>query len=71
MSPCVVASLKARCGTLTVPEDRITGRGRMIPVRFVLIPATGRDRAPDPVVWFVGGPGDSAVDDIGSELAHL
>jgi len=68
---CTVDSLAARCGTLIVPEDRLTGQGRTIPVRFVVIPATGPDRAPDPVVWFAGGPGDSAVDDIPGEYAAI
>ena len=59
---CTVHGQAARCGTLIVPEDRLTGTGRRIPVRFEVIPATGPDRAPDPVVYFAGGPGDSAVD---------
>jgi pimeloyl-ACP methyl ester carboxylesterase len=37
----------------------------------VVIPATGPDRAPDPVVYFAGGPGGSAVDEIPSELTVL
>jgi hypothetical protein len=45
-----------------VPEDRLTGKGRTISVRFVIIPATSPDKAPDPVVWFASGPGDSAVE---------
>ena len=68
---CTVDGLAARCGTLIVPEDRLTGTDRMIPVRFVVIPATGPDRAPDPVVYFAGGPGGSAVDEIPSELTVL
>jgi len=68
---CTVDGLPARCGTLIVPEDRLTGTGRTIPVRFVVIPATGPDKAPDPVVYFAGGPGDSAVNDIPSELTVL
>ena len=60
---CMVNGQAARCGTLIVPEDRLTGTGRTIPVRFVVIPATGPDRAPDPVVYFAGGPGDSAVNE--------
>jgi pimeloyl-ACP methyl ester carboxylesterase len=47
-----------------VPEDRSGGDAREIPVRVVVFPATGSDRQPDPVVWFAGGPGDSAVDSI-------
>ena len=54
-----------------MPEDRLTGAGRTIPVRFVVIPATGPDKAPDPVVWFAGGPDDSAVNDIPGELSSL
>ncbi len=61
---CTVDGLAARCGTLIVPEDRLTGQGRTIPVRFVVFPATGPDRAPDPLVYFAGGPGDSAINDI-------
>jgi len=65
---CTVQGLPARCGTLIVPEDRLTGQGRTIPVRFVVFPATGRHRAPDPVVYFAGGPGDSAVGEIPGQL---
>ena len=68
---CTVAGLTARCGTLIVPEDRLTGKGRTISVRFVVIPATGPDKAPDPVVYFAGGPGRSAVDDIPAERSSL
>jgi pimeloyl-ACP methyl ester carboxylesterase len=68
---CTVAGVAARCGTLIVPEDRLTGQGRTIPVRFVVIPATGPDKAPDPVVYFAGGPGDSAVDEYPSGVPDL
>jgi pimeloyl-ACP methyl ester carboxylesterase len=68
---CTVDGMTARCGTLIVPEDRLTGKGRTIPVRFVVLPATSPDRAPDPVVYFAGGPGDSAVDLIPGERSLL
>lgn len=68
---CVVQERTARCGTITVPEDRITGTGRTISLRIALIPAYGRSRAPDPVVDFSGGPGGSAVGDIPSVLPTL
>src|SRR5689334_8718469 len=68
---CTVDGRAARCGTLIMPEDRLTGKGRTIPVRFAVIPATSPDRAPDPVVWFAGGPGDSAVENIPSEVSLL
>jgi pimeloyl-ACP methyl ester carboxylesterase len=66
---CTVDHLAARCGTLIVPEDRLTGKGRTIPVRFVVFPATGPDRVPDPLVYFAGGPGDSAINDIPTWLS--
>ena len=68
---CTVDGLAARCGTLLVPEDRLTRTGRAIPVRFVVIPATMAGRAPDPVVWFAGGPGGSAIDGIPGEVSLL
>ncbi len=68
---CTVDGRAARCGTLIVPEDRLTGQGRTIPVRFVVFPATGPDRAPDPVVYFAGGPGVSAMADIPAWLPDL
>jgi pimeloyl-ACP methyl ester carboxylesterase len=68
---CTVNDLAARCGTLIVPEDRLTGKGRTIAVRFVVIPASGPGRAPDPVVYFAGGPGGSTVADIPAELPDL
>jgi pimeloyl-ACP methyl ester carboxylesterase len=66
---CTVDHLAARCGTLIVPEDRLTGKGRTIPVRFVVFPAAGPDRAPDPLVYFAGGPGVSAIADIPAWLS--
>jgi pimeloyl-ACP methyl ester carboxylesterase len=68
---CMVDGLAARCGTLIVPEDRLTGKGRTIPIKFVVFPATGPDRAPDPMVWFEGGPGSSAIDSISVTLPLL
>jgi pimeloyl-ACP methyl ester carboxylesterase len=64
LDDCVVDDQPARCGTLMVPEDRAGGADRELPIRVVVFPATGADRDPDPVVWFAGGPGDSAVDTI-------
>ncbi len=68
---CMVDGLAARCGTLIVVQDRLTGKGPTIPIRFVVFPATGPGRAPDPVVWFQGGPGDSAIDYISDNLPSL
>ena len=63
LESCTVDDAPARCGTVMVGEDQ-SGDGDHQPVRVVVFPATGSDRLPDPVVWFAGGPGDSAVDSI-------
>ncbi len=68
---CTVDATAARCGRLIVPEDRLSGKGRTIAIRFVVFPAIGPDRAPDPVVYFAGGPGASAIDDIAAWLPDL
>jgi pimeloyl-ACP methyl ester carboxylesterase len=72
---CKVDNLSARCGILFVPEDRVTGEGRTIPIRFVVLLADGPRRLPDPIVDFAGGPGGSAVSDdipvVSAELAGL
>jgi pimeloyl-ACP methyl ester carboxylesterase len=64
----------ARCLTVRVPESRDTGAaapepsaeaGRVIPIRVVVLPATGSVRAADPVIFLAGGPGQAA-----SEMAN-
>ncbi|MGW1518040.1 alpha/beta fold hydrolase [Streptomyces sp. NPDC002287] len=61
-TPQPVAELDgARCGTLTVPENRARPGGRTIRLGVAVIPALARTPRPDPVVWLAGGPGDDAV----------
>ncbi|MFE9631115.1 alpha/beta fold hydrolase [Streptomyces sp. NPDC006463] len=51
----------ARCGTLTVPENRAEPGSRTIKLGVAIVPAaTGTPKA-DPIVWLAGGPGDDAV----------
>jgi pimeloyl-ACP methyl ester carboxylesterase len=64
LEACTIDDQAARCGTLLVPEDRSGGGDRQLPIRIVVFPATRRDHQDDPVVWFAGGPGDSAVETI-------
>jgi pimeloyl-ACP methyl ester carboxylesterase len=52
---------EARCGTYEVWENRAAKSGRKIPLRVLVIPATGPDRLPDPFTYFEGGPGQSSV----------
>jgi pimeloyl-ACP methyl ester carboxylesterase len=69
LSPCTVPNIPpaagAKCGTLTVFENRAAKSGRTIDLRVVVLPATGSDRAPDPIFFIAGGPGSSVVDEAG------
>jgi len=51
----------ARCGQLTVPENRSRPTGRTISLSVAIIPAASPQPKPDPIVWLAGGPGDDAV----------
>ncbi|MFF3018550.1 alpha/beta fold hydrolase [Streptomyces sp. NPDC057939] len=51
----------ARCGTLTVPENRAKAGGRTIELGVAIVPAAADAPKPDPIVWLAGGPGDDAV----------
>jgi pimeloyl-ACP methyl ester carboxylesterase len=69
LEPCEVpgasegAKEKARCGTYEVFENRAAKRGRRIALKVVVFPATGQDRAADPLFYIPGGPGSSATED--------
>lgn len=52
----------ARCGTLTVPEDRSNPNGRQIELSIAVIPAIKRNPQPDPLFMLAGGPGQSAIE---------
>lgn len=54
----------ARCGTVTVPEDRDRPGGRTIDVHVAVLPANTLSPRPDPLLILAGGPGQAA-----SELA--
>lgn len=55
----------ARCARLFVFENRQTRSGRIIPLRIVVLRATGSQRAPDPVFFLAGGPGQAATHMVG------
>ena len=67
LSSCTVEGRAARCGRLLVPENRISGTGRRIGLRVVVLPAAGSHPAPDPVVYLAGGPGYAASDFVGEQ----
>src|SRR5215211_2980027 len=69
LEPCEVPGAgegvkeKARCGTYEVFENRASKSGRRIKLKVVVFPATGREKAADPLFYIPGGPGSSATED--------
>ena len=51
----------ARCGVLQRPLDPARPEGRLIDVHYAVVPALARNKAPDAVFFFAGGPGQSAI----------
>lgn len=73
LQPCASGSYArdALCGTYEVWEDRDAKAGRKIALNLVVLPATGRSHAADPVFWLAGGPGGAATDDARSDFRLL
>jgi pimeloyl-ACP methyl ester carboxylesterase len=70
VSPCTYAKRAARCGYLTVPENRTTNSGRTIDVHFVVVPA--RSKQPkEPLFFVAGGPGQSVIQDGAGFIAAI
>ncbi len=64
LSTCRVIGVEteARCGTVKRPLDPGVPGGTQIDVHFAVLPALARNRKPDPVFFFAGGPGQSAIE---------
>lgn len=67
LEDCILTSpggsqVDARCGTLTVPEDRANPDARRIDLHVAVIPAIKRDPEPDALFLLAGGPGQSAIE---------
>src|SRR6201991_981592 len=69
MKPCDVggangiAKEQVRCGTFEAYEDRNSMSGRKIALKIIVFPATGPDKALDPLFYIPGSPGSSATED--------
>ena len=61
-APGMTLRYAARCGTLTVFEDRSARSGRQIGLRIAVLPATSNTVAPDPLFLLAGGPGRAATE---------
>lgn len=64
LQPCRLPGVEheAQCGSLSQPLDASQPAGTQIRVRVAVLPAVARNKLPDPVFFFAGGPGQSAVD---------
>ena len=55
-------ALEADCTTIRVPEDRSAPEKGSVELHVAILRAAGRDRAPDPVIFIAGGPGEAATE---------
>ena len=76
LEDCVLTSpsgnqVDARCGTLTVPEDRSDSAGRQVELHVAVIPAIKRNPEPDALFLLAGGPGQSAIETFPAIIALM
>ncbi|HET7525497.1 MAG TPA: alpha/beta hydrolase [Burkholderiaceae bacterium] len=71
--PCHLKGVthEALCGSVRRPLDPARPAGMQIDVHFAVLPALARNKLPDPVFFFAGGPGQSAIDLAGPVAAQL
>jgi pimeloyl-ACP methyl ester carboxylesterase len=61
-TPGLENSVKARCTSFNVLENRSNPAGRQITLNIAVVPAVSRNPEPDPLFILVGGPGQSATE---------
>lgn len=63
LKPCRLKGVatEARCGVLRRPLDPAQPQGVQIDLHVAVLPALARNKLPDPVFFFAGGPGQSAI----------
>ena len=64
LAPCHVDGVKEelRCGVYNVFENRRTRKGRMLPLKIILIPARHPHPERGPIFYLAGGPGETATE---------
>lgn len=67
LTPCRLEGVQEelRCGTYNVFENRRTRRGRMLPLKIVVIPARKPHSEHGPIFSLAGGPGETATEQLG------
>ncbi len=63
------ASKNLRCGYLYVPEDRSQPNSPVIKLAIVVIPSVNTSPEDAPLLYLSGGPGDSAISELGLWLS--
>lgn len=73
LTPCRLKGVphEALCGRVARPLDPTRPDGTTIDVHFAVLPALARNKRPDPVFIFAGGPGQSAIALAGPVAAQL
>jgi len=63
LKPCRLKGVEheAQCGVLRRPLDPTRADGPQIDIHVAVLPAIARNKKPDPVMFFAGGPGQSAI----------
>jgi pimeloyl-ACP methyl ester carboxylesterase len=64
LKPCRLRGVEheALCGVIQRPLDPAQAQGVQIDIHFAVLPALARNKKPDPVFFFAGGPGQSAIE---------
>ena len=72
LKPCRLQGVEhdAWCGILKRPLDPSRPADVQIDVHYAVLPALARNRKPDPVLFFAGGPGQSALE-LGGTVTRL
>jgi pimeloyl-ACP methyl ester carboxylesterase len=63
-APCRLRGVEheALCGSVQRALDPARPKAKQIAVHYAVLPALARNKRPDPVFFFAGGPGQSAID---------
>ena len=63
-TPCRLRGIEyqALCGSTQRPLDPAHPQATQIAVHYAVLPALARSKQPDPIFFFAGGPGQSAID---------
>lgn len=63
LEPCRLKGIEreVRCGQIRVPENPDAPDGRQLSIHYAVVPALAKNKAPDPLFIFAGGPGQAAT----------